>query len=74
MMLRQSEFSMNVAVCAWCEPDERGSGLGAISHGICPRHLRKLAHELKGILPKRRARRRRDSGNEATLPLQFAGN
>ena len=43
---RQIEFSMAVSVCAWCKPSEKGAGLGAISHGICPRHLQELMREL----------------------------
>lgn len=69
MMPRQIEFPMMVAVCAWCEPDERGASLGAISHGICPRHLRKLEHEVKGIVPQRRSRRRHSHEGEPLLPL-----
>ena len=42
---------MRVAVCAWCKPKHRGvelgAGLGAISHGICPRHLKQLRLELQ---------------------------
>jgi hypothetical protein len=49
----QTEFSLSVAVCAWCKPRERGAGLGAISHGICLRHLRKLKLEVQGLLPAR---------------------
>jgi hypothetical protein len=62
MMARQIEFPLAVAVCAWCKPRELGSGLGALSHGICLRHLRKIKLELqqsRGIAPKRAARRRR---------------
>ena len=61
MMARQIEFPLAVAVCAWCRPRELGSGLGALSHGICPRHLRKMKLELKratGIALKRSYRRR----------------
>jgi hypothetical protein len=47
----QSELPLRVAVCAWCKPKNRsidlGAGLGAISHGICPRHLKKLRLELQ---------------------------
>ncbi len=39
---RQIELPLKVAVCAWCRPRELGGGLGAISHGICPRHFRQL--------------------------------
>ncbi|HXI70767.1 MAG TPA: hypothetical protein VNN22_10480 [Verrucomicrobiae bacterium] len=47
----QSEFPLRVAVCAWCKPKNRSADLGnspgAISHGICPRHLKKLRLELQ---------------------------
>ena len=70
ILARQIEFPMAVAVCAWCEPRERGSGLGAVSHGICPRHLRKIEHQVKGIPLLRRPRSRRRSGEgEALLPF-----
>ena len=46
----QIEFPMRVPVCAWCKPKGRrvdlGTGLGSISHGICPRHLRELKVKL----------------------------
>jgi hypothetical protein len=45
----QSEFVLRVPVCAWCKPKNRGAdpgnSPGSISHGICPRHLRKLKLE-----------------------------
>ena len=66
----QIEFPLAVAVCAWCQPVERGSGLGTLSHGICPRHFRKLERELKGIVHKVRSRRRVGArAGEALLPL-----
>jgi hypothetical protein len=47
----QSELPLRVAVCAWCKPKNRsvdlGKSLGSISHGICPRHLKKLRLELQ---------------------------
>jgi len=49
----QTEFPLRVAVCAWCKPRELGAGLGALSHGICPRHFR----EMKVKLQKRRLAR-----------------
>ena len=42
---RQIELPLKVPVCAWCQPHELGEGLGAISHGICPRHFRQLLQE-----------------------------
>ncbi len=47
----QSEFPLQVVVCAWCKPRNRGAdpgnSPGPISHGICPRHLKKLKLELQ---------------------------
>jgi len=47
----QSEFPLRVAVCAWCRPRNRsvdlGTSLDAISHGICPRHMKKFRLELQ---------------------------
>jgi len=66
----QSEFPLHVAVCAWCRPVEEGEGLGALSHGICPRHFRSLEWQMRGIVLKRRVRsRRRVPEAEALLPL-----
>jgi len=48
----QTEFSLSVSICAWCKPHERGAGLGAVSHGICLRHLRKLKLQVQGLLPE----------------------
>ena len=49
--LWQSEFPLRVAVCAWCKPKNRGAGPdnspGPVSHGICPRHFKKLKLELQ---------------------------
>ena len=56
MIASQTEFPLRVAVCAWCRPKERGDGVGAISHGICPRHLRKL----KTALQEERRREQKD--------------
>ncbi len=76
MTARQIEFPLVVAVCAWCRPRELSTGLGALSHGICPRHLRKLKLELRRTadgLPKRptrRSRGRQEPGAEVMfLPL-----
>lgn len=46
---RQIEFPMRVAVCAWCKPKYWGEGPGAVTHGICPRHLRKLKLEAQRL-------------------------
>jgi len=68
--VNQLDFSLPVAVCAWCKPKERGNGVGHLSHGICPWHLRKIKFELQGVVLQRhpRAARRRQS-TEAQLPL-----
>lgn len=51
MVPLQCEFPLRVAVCAWCKPQDRGVDPGAtldpVSHGICPRHLRKLKQKLQ---------------------------
>jgi hypothetical protein len=62
MTSQQIEFPLAVAVCAWCRPGELGAGLGALSHGICPRHLRKMKLNLQRTAagaPKRASRRGR---------------
>jgi hypothetical protein len=73
MTASQTEFSLKVAICAWCKPNERGSGLGAISHGICLRHLRKLKLQTQGLLPKRLRRSSAcggtNTGEETLLPF-----
>jgi hypothetical protein len=43
----QPEFPLRVAVCAWCKPRELGATLGALSHGICPRHFREMKLKLQ---------------------------
>ena len=79
----QSEFPLRVAVCAWCKPKHRnvdlGLSLGSISHGICPRHLKKLRLELQTMkvagapVPANAAhpRRRRAAFNHPELNYQF---
>jgi hypothetical protein len=71
MTASQTEFSLKVAICAWCKPNERGSGLGAISHGICLRHLRFVKLQTQGLLRKRVAHlaHRGPIQTEAFLPL-----
>jgi len=46
MATQQTELPIRVVVCAWCEPWARSSGLGDVSHGICPRHLKKMTQSL----------------------------
>lgn len=78
----QTEFPLRVAVCAWCEPRERGATLGALSHGICPRHFREMKTKLQYNLPStegesvrlraRRSRRlSRSIGDHAQLSFPF---
>jgi hypothetical protein len=48
----QIEFPLAVAVCAWCRPKSKAAAnLPVLSHGICPRHLRKMRSKLG--LPQR---------------------
>jgi hypothetical protein len=46
-VVRQTEFPLRVSVCAWCKPRDRGASIGAMSHGICPRHFREMRIELQ---------------------------
>ena len=74
MNIGQLDLSLQFAICAWCKPHERGSGVGSLSHGICPRHLRRFKLESKGLLPKRRRRvsahsMQTERACEALLPL-----
>jgi hypothetical protein len=62
MIASQTEFSLQVSICAWCKPGDRDSSLGAISHGICLRHLRNLKLETQGLLPARAKSRSRRTG------------
>ncbi len=52
----QLEMPIPVAVCAWCKPKELGTGVGDVSHGICPRHLRNIRLKMYGH-PLKRLRR-----------------
>jgi len=65
----QIELTLPVAVCAWCKPNERGSGIGAVSHGICLRHLRQFRLQLECGVTKRRRSRRAEPKHDALLPL-----
>jgi len=76
----QPEFPLRVAVCAWCKPRELGTILGALSHGICPRHFREMKSKLQnslsgkeGVLLGRRPRRSRGlrRANEEIAQLRF---
>ncbi len=69
-MARQIEFPLSVAVCAWCRPHELGTAIGAVSHGICPSHLRKLKLQVEGrtgVLPARPHRKTHTVRGEALL-------
>jgi hypothetical protein len=76
MIASQAEFSLSVSICAWCKPNERGAGLGAISHGICLRHLKNLKLQAQGLLPKRPRRIVGHPSTEETsfLPLLSPGS
>jgi hypothetical protein len=70
----QLDLSLRVSICAWCKPRAPLGEIGSLSHGICPRHLRKVKLELQGILPKRRRRvdahsTHEESKQEALLPF-----
>ncbi|HWH71650.1 MAG TPA: hypothetical protein VNT26_19915 [Candidatus Sulfotelmatobacter sp.] len=69
MTASQIDLPLTVPVCAWCKPKEWGSTLGALSHGICPRHLHHLKLQMQGLTPKRspRPRRRRECPDENLL-------
>lgn len=74
MKAGQLDLSLRVAVCAWCKPREPLGEIGSLSHGICPRHLRKFKLEAQGILPQRRRRAtahstQDESTRDAVLPL-----
>ena len=74
LMTQQTELPLSVAICAWCRPEERGSSLGAVSHGICPRHLPKLKLQLlgqTGAQPERSRRRRQEPAKDAPLFPRF---
>lgn len=78
----QSEFSLLVPVCAWCKTKNRGvdlgPGLGSISHGICPRHLKKIKLDLQmkkddghpAPATAARSRRRGEAFNHPELTYQ----
>jgi len=70
----QLDLSLRVAICAWCKPRGPLGELGSLSHGICPRHLRRVKLEVQGMLPRRRRRApagssQDESTREAMLPL-----
>lgn len=58
MHVGQLDLSLRVAVCAWCKPRAPLGDIRSLSHGICPRHLRKFKQEVEGIVsvPQRRRR------------------
>jgi hypothetical protein len=65
----QLDLSLSVAVCAWCKPRVPMGEIGALSHGICPRHLRKVKLELQGVVSRRRRRAAADKTRETLLPF-----
>ena len=58
MKASQIEFPLDVSVCAWCKPQEPGRAAGPLSLGICPRLLKKLKLEARGVSAKRPPRSR----------------
>src|SRR5512133_3267827 len=52
MAAEQIELRMAVPVCAWCrrKGDPSGTESGEISHGICPRHRKKLEAEMHRLM------------------------
>jgi hypothetical protein len=50
---QQTEFTMSVPVCAWCKPRSGAVSLTVLSHGICPRHLKKMRSKLQSKSAKR---------------------
>ena len=76
MTASQIEFPLAVSVCAWCKPKEPDAVRGSLSHGICPRHLKRLKLEARGLVVKRSRRGKRTamaqlgSAGDA-LPLAF---
>lgn len=72
-MFDQIELPLSVAICAWCRPGAPRTG--TVSHGICPRHLRKLQGQLQAgptVTPPRRPRRAAQPTGP-WLPLPPAG-
>jgi hypothetical protein len=67
----QLDLSLRVSICAWCEPPPPAGEIGVLSHGICPRHYRKLILETQGLLPKRRRRTARSTRDESTREAQL---
>ena len=76
MAYRQIDLPMLITVCAWCKPKEPDAVRGSLSHGICPRHLKRLKLEARGLVVKRSRRGKRTamaqlgSAGDA-LPLAF---
>jgi hypothetical protein len=48
--VRQAEFPLAVAVCAWCRPQRGAAPRVVLSHGICPRHLQQMREKIQGLL------------------------
>jgi hypothetical protein len=56
---RQTEFPLAVTVCAWCKPKDADARPDGVSHGMCPRHLKKFKQRLQN---KRRPGHSRRAG------------
>ncbi len=67
---RQIEFPLKVPVCAWCRPRELGGGLGAISHGICPRHFRQLLLDTQRVFSSAKLNATVTLVRDSYLPMQ----
>lgn len=67
----QIELSFSVIMCAWCRPQARHGSAGLQSHGICPRHLKKLKGKLNKTEPFRPARppNRRGIDSDSLFPF-----
>ncbi len=61
MIAEQIEFPLQVAICAWCKPvrnQQVAPADLAVSHGICPRHLKQIMVRLQRAKLRREARQR----------------
>jgi len=69
--VEQLDFPISVAVCAWCEPCPPAGEIGAISHGICLRHLRFLKASSQGHIAPRRRRLSAAQKRQGEVQLPF---
>lgn len=67
---KQIEFGLSVPVCAWCKQVDPAPRSANVSHGICPRHFRKLSeHPVTSPRRRQSAARPLDRNDELVLPL-----